>query len=381
MRAACKGFSVADALLAISNHATFVGGGEHSFVDLISHLPGEYRVVASTPSEDTLSKKIRERGIFTVIIPLPPIHATSIRQIVKTILQFRRLCRERDIRLIYGNGSRAVFYGGIVGRISGIPVIWHCRVSEPDTFLDGILVRLAGRIIANSEATALRFSSRLLKKIETVYNGFDLKWLKDEHVQRPNWIDRDWNVILVVARASRWKRHDLILQTFEKVACSEKNLHLVCVGEKDHSDSAWWDELQERTKKSSASKRIHWCGAVNDVRPWYRAASMMVLPSANEPFGRVVIEAMALGVPVIATRSGGIPEIITHMQNGMLVPENDADKIAEAVMNMLHDDLLRKGIIEEGLRRAEDFSIESHVEKMANIFSRLINNCNCFDCM
>ncbi len=381
MRDARREFYMANALLAISNHATFMGGGEHSFVDLISHLPGEYPVVASIPSEDALAKRIRERNIFTVINPLPPIRPTCIHQIVKTILQFRRLCRKRNIRLIYANGSRAAFYGGIVGRMSAIPVIWHCRISEPDPCLDGILVRLAGRVIANSKATALRFSPRFQKKIETVYNGFDLKWLKEEDVKRPNWIDRDWSVILVVARASRWKRHDLILQAFEKVACSEKSVRLVCAGEKDHSEPAWWDELQERTRKSFASERIHWCGAVDDVRPWYRAALMMVLPSVHEPFGRVVIEAMALGVPVIATRSGGIPEIITHMQNGMLVPENDADAIAEAVMNMLHDDLLRKRIIEQGLRRAEDFSIESHVEKMANIFSRLIKNCNGFACM
>jgi hypothetical protein len=360
---------VAKRVLAISNHATFIGGGEHSYLDLISRLPEECSVIASLPSEDVLSRRSRERGISTMIAPLPHINPAYIPQMAKCIGYLRNICKAESVNLIYANGSRAAFYGGAVGRLCSIPVIWHCRVSEPEPYLDFILIRMVNRIVANSKATALRFSSHFRGKIDVVYNGFDLEWLKEQNVIKPALFKDGWISILVVARVSRWKRHDLILSAFEKIAIVEKNAHLICIGEKDHSEPAWWNELQEKTKNSPFSARIHWVGAVEDVRPWYRAASIFVLSSVNEPFGRVIVEAMACGVPVITTRSGGIPEIITHLQSGMLVPENDSAAISEAIMKILHDESLTKRIIGEGLKQAERFSMDSHIEQMVKVFN------------
>ncbi len=365
---------MAKRVLAMSNHATFIGGGEHSYLDLISCLPEEYGVMASLPSEDVLSKRIRERGILTVINPLPHIHPTYVYKIAKSIGKLGNICKAESINLIYANGSRAAFYGGVVGRLYSIPVIWHCRVSESDPYLDFILIRMVHRVVANSKATALRFSSYFQGKIDVVYNGFDLEWLRDPNITKPSLIKDEWILILIVARISRWKRHDVILSAFEKIALKEKNAHLICVGEEDHSEPTWWDELQDRTIKSPFSDRIHWIGTVDDIRPWYRAASMMVLLSTNEPFGRVVVEAMACGVPVIATRSGGIPEIITDMQNGMLVPENDADALSKAAMRILQDESLKERLVEGGFKRAEHFSMHVHIQEMVKVFTKVLDH-------
>lgn len=361
-------------LLAMSNHATFIGGGEHSFLDLISHLPEECPVIASLPSEDVLAKKTRERGIATVISPLPPIRLDYILRMASSISRLRDVCKTERVSLIYANGSRAAFYGGTVGRLCSTPVIWHCRVSSPDPYLDFLLFRLVDRIIANSGATAARFPPAFQDKIEIVYNGFDLEWLRDSNFSKPALIENDWVPLLVVARISRWKRHDLILSAFEHIAAVEKKTHLICLGGQDHDDPSWWNELQEKTITSPFSNRIHWIGAVDDVRPWYRAASLMVLPSTNEPFGRVVVEAMASGVPVIATRSGGIPEIITHMKNGILVPENDVGAISNAVLTILQDPSLKGRLAGEGFKRAECFGMEAHIKKMVEVFTDAMNH-------
>ena len=362
---------MAERVLAISNHATFIGGGEHSYLDLISHFPAEYSVIACLPSEDVLSTKTREKGISTVIVPLPRINPAYIRQMASSIGRLKNICKTEKVKLIYANGSRAAFYGGVVGCLCSIPAIWHCRVSEPDPYLDFILIRLVDRIVANSRATASRFSSNIQNKMDVVYNGLDLQWFRDLNVAKPELIQDDWISILVVGRVSRLKGHDLIISAFEKIADLEANAHLICVGGKDHSDPGWWDELQRLTQCSPFSERIHWIGVVNDVRPWYRGASMMVLPSTNEAFGRVVVEAMACGVPVIATRTGGIPEILTDMQNGMLVPENDCDSIAEAIMKLSREKSLKKRLVEEGYKRAEHFSRATHIEKMVNVFNKV----------
>lgn len=355
-------------VLAISNHGTFIGGGEHSFFDLISRLPEAWPVIAAFPAEGALVEKARKRGIPSVIAPLPPMGPGHLLQMAASIGRLREICKTGQVRLIYANGSRAAFYGGVVGLLSSIPVIWHCRVITADPWLDFLLLRLVGRIVVNSRATGSRFPLSFQNKIDVVYNGFDLEWLGEPSVAKPVLVEDGWKTILVVARVSRWKRHDLILTAFEAIAQAEQSAHLICVGANDHSDPSWWDQLQEKTGRSPFSSRIHWVGAVGDVRPWYRAASLLVLPSTNEPFGRVVVEAMASGVPVIATRSGGIPEIITDMQNGLLAPENDAAALGAAVLKILHDPSLQGRLAEAGRQRAKRFSIGSHIHELVNVF-------------
>ncbi|MCJ7593761.1 MAG: glycosyltransferase family 4 protein, partial [Desulfobacterales bacterium] len=232
--------------------------------------------------------------------------------------------------------------------------------------------RLSSRIIANSHVTARRFGLPLRERVKVVHNGLDLRWLSANQTVKPALIEPGWKVILVVARLSKWKRHDLVISAFERVAESAPELHLICIGAKDPLDEDWWVELQGRTRRSAFSNRIHWVGHVADVRPWYRAASMLVLPSQNEPFGRVLVEAMACGVPVIATQGGGVPEIVRHGKDGLLVGLGQADEMAKAILRVLRDDVLRADLTESARTRAKLFSLEAHIARMEQIFEETL---------
>ena len=109
-----------------------------------------------------------------------------------------------------------------------------------------------------------------------------------------------------------------------------------------------------------------------DVRPWFKAASVLILPSDDEPFGRVLVEAMALGVPVVATRSGGVPEIVRDKEDGLLVAPGRADEIAFAAKKILNDDSLRNRLGQAALKRAECFSLEKHVADMTRLFQETL---------
>ena len=253
-------------------------------------------------------------------------------------------------------------------------MIWHCRVAKRDRPLDFLLGRLSSRIIVNSRATGNRFDSHFQKKVKVVYNGIDLQRFREESVPKPEGIDPGWQVILVVARASKWKRHDLVLSAFESVAREIPNAHLFCIGSHDALEPEWWSYLRDRTRNSDFARRIHWIGQVEDVRPWYNAASILVLASENEPFGRVLVEAMACGVPVVATKSGGIPEIITHMKDGLLVDTGNVAEIANAMGKILEDRTMRERIARNAQKRAEYFDLDIHVKKMVHIFEDLIKH-------
>lgn len=349
-----------------------LGGGEHSFLDLLSHLRHVWEPIAFVPCEGELKAKLRENGIEAHVIRLPSIRPWFIHNILTCLRSYFIICQKYHPDLIYANGSRAAFYSGLVGKLLGLPVIWHCRIADRDPYLDFFLTRLSTSIVVNSKATANRFRVPFRSKVRIVYNGIDINWFQSENVRKPDLIQEDWKVILKVARVSRWKRHDLAISAFEEVARLDPKVRLVCVGAKDRLEPEWWDSLQERTGKSPFSNRIHWIGHVDDVRPWYRAASILVLASANEPFGRVLVEAMACGVPVVATRSGGVPEIVSDRQDGFLVSPGNVKEMAYAMEKILKDRALRKQFAQSAQKRAEAFSLSAHVENMVQIFEDTI---------
>lgn len=359
-------------ILAISNHGIMLGGGEHSFLDLLSHLPDVWKPLVLVPHEGELKARLGAKGIETQIIPLPSIRPWFIHNVLACLRSYFVTCKKYCPALIYANGSRAAFYGGLVGKLLGLPVIWHCRIADKDPCLDFLLIRMSDCIIANSHATARRFGARWKNKIAVVHNGVDIEWLTDLSVKKPDLISEKWKVIICVARVSRWKRHDIVLKAFEKVAMQEPGAHLFFIGGKDIEEPDWWDYLQVSTQKSRYSDRIHWVGKVSDVRPWYKAAHLLVLGSKNEPFGRVLVEAMACSVPIVATRSGGVPEIVRHGQDGLLVSPGNEGEMAAAIAKIFKDESLRVRFAKSCQERACFFSLDTHVDKMIHVFENTL---------
>jgi glycosyltransferase involved in cell wall biosynthesis len=349
-----------------------VGGGEHSFLECLSHLPDGWDILAVLPDEGELREKLKIKGIATCLVPLPPIRPWLAYDMVSCLRSFLQLCKTAQPQLIYANGSRAAFYGGATGRFMGIPAIWHCRIADRDTYLDHILTRLCTYIIVNSQATAKRFGPNLLGKIRLVYNGVNIQWLREEGVKSPDSVQALEKIILVLARASRWKRHDIALTAFETIASQHQKIHLFCVGDIDPGDTEWWEFLQEKATTSPFSDRIHWIGRVDDVRPWLRAASLLLLASENEPFGRVLVEAMACGVPVVASRSGGVPEIVRDGKDGILVEPGEAGLMAEAISRVLEDDDLKRRLSMSAIEQAKLFSLDAHVKQMVQVFDETV---------
>lgn len=351
-----------------------MGGGEQSFVDFLSHMPVNWEPIAVIPEKGDIWPRLTERKIEATVIALPALRPWRIIEMILSLRAIVGLCRRRPPSLIYANGSRAAFYAGIVGRLLGCPIVWHCRITDQDPYFDHILSSLSTRIIANSKATAKRFTQRTWGKIKVVYNGVDLDWFRQKGIDNPKPVDSDWKIILMVARASRGKRHDLALSAFEHVAETNPDVHLACVGPKDRLEPGWWRYLQDKTQNSPFSSRIHWIGRAEDIRPWYQAAQVMIFPCEHEGFGRVVVEAMASGVPVVASRSGGVPEIIRDGKDGLLVTPGSSAEISKAIMKLLYNQELRKKITTSAKERANLFSLEAHVYKMARVFEETIRH-------
>ena len=348
-----------------------VGGGEYSFLDLLVNLPKEWKPYAAVPMKGKLQTMLDQKEILSSIVPLVPIRPWRIPQMLFTIRKYIRLASFLRPSLIYANGSRAAFYAAIAGRILGTPVVWHCRITEPDPYLDPLLLRLCTVIVANSHATSRRFMPRFQTKVRVVYNGINIRHLRDPSVESAHPFPAHDKVILVVAGMHRSKRHDTILKAFQEVASLYPTLHLVFIGARNQSDSNWWAFLDEITRRSIWSDRIHWLGTVDDPRPWYRAAWVLVLASESESFGRVLVEAMASGTPVIATTVGGIPEIVRNGQEGLLFSPGSSEQLAIAIKKLLEEESLRMRLAQAAFRRADSFGLELHIQNMLKIFDEV----------
>jgi len=354
----------------VSGFADFIGGGEYSLFDLMTNLPVDVEPVLLIPAEGELSARAEKEGIAWHVVPMPALGFSS----PAALWAWRTLLADIKPNLLHANNSRPAFYAGIMGRLLDIPTLFHCRIDKPDTRLDWLLVRLVGGVIANSDATAKRFSAWSKFRVWTVHNGLDVSaWHPDGRYESKKPFGAT-QVMLVVARVSRWKRHDVALDVFERLSKTIPGLHLVCVGDKDPTDVAWWDVLQQRTENLRNGNRVHWVGGVVHaaLEDWYAAADVLVLPSDDEPFGRVLVEAMYMGVPVLAFDGGGVPEVVQHGKQGLLIPRGDVDGMADAVAKLLGDANFRTKMGAAGQRRAKIFSVQSYVLNNCDIYNEII---------
>ncbi len=345
----------------VSSFADFVGGGEHSLFDLMTHLPAEVEPVLLVPAEGALSARAAREGILWRVAPMSPIGARSPAELWRWL----RLLRGIRPDILHANNSRAAFYAGLAGRMLGAPMLFHCRVNRPDRRLDGMIVRMASGVIANSRATAERFAAwRGRLPVWVVHNGVDVGWLEEAGGAPPV----TGRVLLMVARVSRLKRHDLALEVFKRLVDRARDLHLALAGGKD--DEEWWNALQRKSRALPAADRVHWLGDTppRELARWYKAADVVMLPSDDESFGRVLVEAMAAGVPPVAFATGGVPEVVGHGKQGLLVPPGDVDAMTDAVARLLADDDLRRRMGEAGRARAREFSVARHVERICGIY-------------
>jgi len=351
----------------VSGFADFVGGGEYSLFDLMTHLPADVKPVLLVPSAGTLSTAAERAGIEWHTAPMSPIGMASL----PALWRWRQLIRDIRPDILHANNSRAAFYAGLSGKMMRTPVLFHCRVTELDKRLDRWLVGLVAGIVVNSQATARRFSAWPDIRLWTVYNGVDMTaWDSQAKDEKPFGAEQ---IILVVSRISHCKRHDIALDVFERLSGRFPGLHLALVGGRDEPE--WWRELQARTCMLPEPERVHWLGDVerDELPGWYVSADILLLPSDYESFGRVLVEAMAMGTAVVAFDVGGISEVVEHERQGLLVTPGDVEGMTEAAARLLDDDALRRRMEEAGKIRAAQFSIERHVERICAIYQEVLS--------
>jgi glycosyltransferase involved in cell wall biosynthesis len=338
---------------------TLDGGGQQSLLQLLTHVDRRrFRPTVLCPKRGELSDRVEAMGLEAIVWPLPKVTRWPPWSVARTVGRLFSIIRHRRIRLVHTDAPRDTFYAGLAATISGARLLWHVRACSGD-WSDRWLAAFSDRLILVAEALRPRFRFHLSgedqPKLTVIHNGVELEasaTLESHRIairKRLN-IHPGTVVMVVVGRVETLKGADILLEALSRLPGNCRDYRLLLVGS---VTSSFRDKLQTQAERLGVATRIEFVGYQSPVQPWIAAADLLVHPSLYEAFPRVILEAMALSKPVVASRVGGVPEAVVDGETGLLVPAEDHDALATALARCLMDVSLRERLGNAGRERVE----------------------------
>jgi glycosyltransferase involved in cell wall biosynthesis len=290
------------------------------------------------------------------------------------------LFRQDRVDLVHCHNFGSLVYGAIGGRLAGVGgVLYTAHGPEmPYGSRKAVFQRLplVDRIITVSDYvrdSAINKAGLSPSRVTTIHNGVDVGRYSRiastrEQVRTQLGLTSDEPLLGVVARLTPEKDHDTLLQSLVLVRNDFDNVKLAIAGEGELMDA-----LKKKVEHLGLSRSVWFLGNRGDVPELLQAMDLFVLSSRQEGLGITLLEAMAVGLPVVATNTGGIPEIVISGETGLLVPPEDASRFAEAVKWMLshRDDGKEMGL--RGQKRAlQQFGVERMVEQYEAVYDEVL---------
>jgi len=361
-----------------------ISGAENSLLNLVRNLDKDkfipYFVL---PEQGALGEELKGQGISVEIIPFPKIrHGLGV---VRTVRKLIGLIRGRHIRVLHSNSIRTHIYAAFAAKSLGIPCIWHQRnmlqkeIIDPDRLFSF----LADKIICNSAAISRRFISRgrLPEKVRVVFNGVDTNMfspgIDGSAVRQELGIYPGEIVVGAASRFNLQKGHEVFFEAARIIVSQENEVKdkikfLVVGGAVFPEDKHREEYLKDLIVKIGIEDKVIFSGYRRDMPGIYAAMDIFVLASDAEACGRVVLEAMASGKPVIGTDSGGTPEMLQDGVTGFLFKTNNAEDLARKIVILAENRILSGQMGEAGRKFAEDnFRIEFNARKIEKIYLEL----------
>jgi glycosyltransferase involved in cell wall biosynthesis len=374
--------------LLIVNHAVEMGGAEKVLLRFLDSMDREVLDPAlACPHQGPLVDEMRARDI-RVHLGYPSERLLDIKRqslgnnrlhelaypydLLLTIIRLARLIKREGYELIFTNSAKADIYGSMAGRMSGRPVVWRLHdiiTAEAFNRLNRTLFRISARLFAarilavsNASAEALIDLGADKNKLIVVYNGIDLalKSMDRKAIRKELGINASIPLAGLVGRLVDWKGPDLFLQAAALVAEEMKQARFVLVGDAIFGEKSYAEDLRSLAARLGIADSVVFTGFRDDVPDIMASLDVLVHASIlPDPLPTVLIEAMSLSKPVIASNDGGVPEIVEDGVTGLLVPPGDVKALAAAMLRLLGDRKEALHMGKMGRKRAEEiFDIE-----------------------
>jgi glycosyltransferase involved in cell wall biosynthesis len=375
------------------NHTGLKSGAEATTLGLLTHLPDEITAVVACPA-GPLADEARRAGVAvehvvgtTGSLRLDPAQTPrALRDILRFAYDIRANARRVGADVVHATSVRA----GLAAAVPlgpGTPLVVSVHDCLPAGGAGAVVRRIvdagAAGIVANSHYTARAWrTARGGPPLRVVHPGIDaapFDAIGDQRAARAALdLDPSASLVGVIAQITPWKGQHTAVRALASARTTVPSAQLVLAGETKfvaratrYDNRAYFDFLSREIADLGLQDAVHFLGQRDDVARVMTALDVVLIPSTEEPFGLVMLEAMAAGTPVVATDVGGPTEVIVDGENGRLVPPWHPERWAQVIAELLRDPATRHRLVRAGHHTVRRFSLDAYAQALVEAYSEV----------
>lgn len=353
------------------------GGAETVFHNLVTGLdPHRWRSIPVVPERDWLDRSLRQYGLEPILL------TTQGSFDWRYLAKLSAVIRAHRVELVHTHLLTSSVYGSLIGRALGVPVVctFHGQADIEQRAHRraklGVLNHCATRVIFVSEALRRHFLIRTQldpARTEVIYNGVDMNYFSpggDRSVRQEFGIAEDQILVGSIGNVRPSKDYPNLLRTAAELRTTSSAFRFLVVGATNHPE---FDEVLRLQRELGLENTVLFTGFREDVPRVLRSFDAFLLSSLQEGFSLATVQAMAAGIPVVATRCGGPEEIVEDGISGMLVPPRRPEALAQALRNLFSDSEIGRTFAERGRASAAvNFSRSTMIARYEALYTRCI---------
>jgi glycosyltransferase involved in cell wall biosynthesis len=358
-------------------HAFMVGGAEEMVLNLVRHLPPRFEPhVCCMYEAGPIGEEIRKTGVSFSVLGLSP----GLRRPLD-VLRLRDHLRQLRAQIVHAFLLPASLYGRAAAMLAHVPIVIGTEVNIYEhkrlhhIWAERLLMRATDAVIASAESVRDFYVRQVHAdpaRVEVIYNAVDWSQLETtmsrETVHAEAGVPAGVPVAGIIARLTPQKAHTVLFDALTRRRELER-LHLLVVG-----DGELGAALAAQVSALGLDSRVHFLGARRDLGNLLNAVDVFVMPSFWEGLPLSMVLAMGAGLPVVATRVAGIPEVVQDEVSGLLVPPADADALAGALARLAEDAALRARLGDAARRFVRPrFGVDGYVSSVTALYDRLLS--------
>jgi glycosyltransferase involved in cell wall biosynthesis len=320
--------------------------------------------------------RLRANGVETKRFPL--VRHYNPLSALPAVASLARYLRRQEFDVVHTHSTEAGIIGRYAALVAGVPAVVHTVHGVPFTddrndalnrfvlACERSVATRTDRIITNADAIAeayIQYDIGSREQYTTVYSGIKLDEFRDADPATD--LPGDRPRVVMIGRLADGKGFDVMIEAAERFRDADVSVCLV-------GEGPLYDSLQADVVERKLDDTVFLTGYRDDVPQVLAASDVLALPSFREGTPRVISEAMASGLPVVATHIAGIPEQVAHGRSGYLIRPGDPEALADRLATLLNDASFRERMGRHGAKRAEQFSVETMLADLNGLYTDLL---------